>query len=247
MTTEIENFFNRHQKVALQFSGAGKDSLATLYLLEEYWGMMDVIWGNPGNPYPETRQFVNTIREMVPNFIEVIGNQPAYIQQHGYPSDIIPFEAMPQMSILTGEPAPKLVPFQVCCAENLWHPLWNYIIENKYTGVIRGQKQSDLSRNRITENGKIYDGVEMLFPIDSWTDEQVIAFLGDRLPESYKRGMNTSLDCLNCTAWLRENRGMMKDLREHYPDAYYEIKPIINWLDQKVKIYSELLGDANGD
>ena len=238
-------FFENHDKIALQFSG-GKDSLATLYWLEPYWDKVDVIWGNPGNPYPEVVEFMRGIEKLVPNFIEVRGNQPAYIKSEGYPTDILPYEFMPNMGILTGKDYGKMVPFQLCCAANLWGPLLGFMRSQGYTGVIRGQKKCDAQQNYHNHSGNTIDGIEYYYPINDWTDSMVFAYLGDRTPEYYRRGLQTSLDCMNCTAWLKENKGMLKDLERNYPETAAEIKPIFLKLRERVRDYSELLENIDG-
>jgi PP-loop superfamily ATP-utilizing enzyme len=50
----MDSPFDRHAKAILFFSG-GKDSLACLHLLREYWDRVLVVWANPGEALPELR------------------------------------------------------------------------------------------------------------------------------------------------------------------------------------------------
>lgn len=173
----FDAFFSRHNRVGLCFS-AGKDSAVCLELLDPWLDRVEVIWVNPGDPHPETREYMDRVAERVPMFTEVRGKQPEYIRLHGKPG--------------LGE-------FN-CCAQNMWLPIQNYVARAGITGLIRGQKNSDVLKSPV-RSGDVVGGVEFLHPIEDWTDEEVIAFLGDRIPESYKRGVKSSLDCQNCAVY----------------------------------------------
>lgn len=221
---QIEAFFARHERVCFQFS-SGKDSAAVLWLLEEYWPQMDIVWGNPGNPYPETVAYMEAIAKRVPRFKCVLGNQAQDILAKGWPVDIVPMEATQIGMMLKGKPTLRLRPFWECCTNNMWSPMQEFVKQGDYSGVIRGQKQSDCLRGPFT-SGAVIDGVEYFHPIEDWTDAQVVAFLGDRLPESYKRGLRSSLDCKNCTAYTSENSGRIADLEHIDKQAWQEVTAV---------------------
>ena len=204
------DFFSTHDKVMLQFS-AGKDSAACLWLLEEFWGQMDVVWVNPGNPYPETLRYMERISKLVPRFKVVLSKQPQDIAQHGWPVDVVPMEATQIGQEMTGETGPRLRPFWECCWNNMWGPMLEEVTRGGYDGIIRGQKLADSLKGPLRTGSQV-DGVEYFHPLEDWTDEQVKKFLGDRLPDSYKRGLPSSLDCMDCTAYAKENAGRIADL-----------------------------------
>lgn len=171
------DFFSRHEKVILCFS-PGKDSAACFYLLEDHLPEIELVWINPGNACPETIAYMAEVRAKVPRFVELRGKQPEFLQLYG---------------------PPKLGEFY-CCMMNKWRPLTQYIEENGVTGLIRGQKQADRLKQPV-KSGDVVRGVEFLHPLENWTDEDVVGFLGDRIPDSYKRGLKTSLDCYGCSAY----------------------------------------------
>ena len=206
------DFFSRHDKVMLQFS-AGKDSAACLWLLEDYWDRMDVVWSNPGNPYPETLEYMERISKLVPRFKVVLGQQPQDIAKHGWPVDVVPMEGTGIGQEMSGEAGPKLRPFWECCWANMWKPMLDEVTRGGYTGIIRGQKLADSLKGPI-RSGTQVDGIEHFYPVEGWTDEEVISFLGDRIPPSYTRGLPSSLDCINCTAYSKENVGRATDLEK---------------------------------
>lgn len=236
----IDAFFSRHERVILSFS-AGKDSAACLYLLEDYWDRMTVLWANGGNPYSETVAYMDKIAQMVPHFAVVNGRQPEVVEKFGWPVDVLPHEATAVGKMASNDGGPKLQLFSNCCSLNLWQPVHQYCLENKVTGVIRGQKFLD----RLTapmSSGSVFGGIEYLLPLEHWTDEMVFEFLGDaRTPESYLRGIESSLDCKNCTAYLFENKRRVRDLVVTDPTAYAQVKRVHLYLHRKMVDYTNLM------
>ena len=224
----LTDFLARHQRVALMFS-AGKDSAACLKMLRPHLEHVMVIWVNPGHPYPETVQYMSAVQRSVPHFQMAMGHQQQFIRDHGHPADAVPFEATPLGRKATGQDAPALVPLEECCRANLWNPARRAVLDCRVTGCIRGDKACDHLHGDI-HNGEVRDGVEFMFPLFDWTDQQVIDYLGDELPPSYARGLKTSLDCINCTAYLAENPGRFADLSQRHPEVWAEVRPIVFWM-----------------
>jgi len=237
----FEEFLDRHERVVLQFS-AGKDSLACLKLVKPYLNRIIVMWANGGNPYPETVDYMERVKGEVPHFVELVGEQPGWIIKHGMPVDTLPVRAGhfgPQMH---GEEVPLLQPFNQCCAHNLWEPMGAFIVKNGITGLIRGQKDSDYIKPPFRSGDKL-GPLEFYHPIESWTTEEVVAFLGDEIPDSYKRGLKSSLDCMNCTAYVKENKGRIEDLELIYPPAAKQIQQIHTFLREELRRQLHDLGD----
>jgi len=209
----IEEFLKGKKKVMLQFS-AGKDSAAMLWLLQPYWDKLDVVWCNPGNPYPETVSYMEKIAKLVPRFFCVLGGQPLDVAKHGWPVDAVPLDHTAKGDEFSGGQTIHFRPFWECCERNMWKPVEDFVIHGGYDGVIRGQKSVDRLKNPMPSES-VVGGVEYFYPLENWSRKDVLNFLGeDRLPESYKRGLKVSLDCMTCTAYLRDNPGRMNDLRK---------------------------------
>lgn len=229
----IEDFFSRHERVVLQFS-AGKDSAACLWLLQPYWDRLTVLWANGGNPYPETIEYMDYIWGLVPHFVELVGEQPGWVIKHGWPVDVLPISASSFSSQMHDRQVPKLQPFNQCCSHNIWEPMAKYFYEYGITGIIRGQKSCDLLKPSFRSGDK-FQNMEFFHPIEDWSTEQVMSYLGDKLPASYKRGLPSSLDCMNCTAYAKENSGRVKDLELIYPPAAAQISSIHSFLRDELK------------
>lgn len=202
-------------KTALQFSG-GKDSLACLYLWRDKLDETVVMWCNSGAAYPETLEQMQRIKSWVPHFLEVNGDQPTVIEQHGYPSDVVPVINSAQGSwvnqSLTG---PKIQSFIDCCARSLWAPMYNAVKQLGITRVVRGQRNDETLTGPV-RNGHVYDGIEYLLPIQDWSEADVFAYLkevGAELPPYYATGERTSRDCWSCTAYRFESRERTNNLK----------------------------------
>jgi len=87
------------------------------------------------------------------------------------------------------------------------------------TTVIRGQKLSDHHKSPV-RSGDVVDGITYVFPIEDWTDEQVLDYVkdSDLLPAHYAYG-GTSLDCMHCTAYLGENKWKRGYLNRNHPEV----------------------------
>jgi phosphoadenosine phosphosulfate reductase len=224
----INKYLN--QKIALQFSG-GKDSLACLFLLKDYWESITVVWVNTGAAFPETLKQMEFIKSIVPNFLEVNSNQPLSIEMNGYPSDVIDSWATPLGRLIDKSEIKKMqAPFD-CCNTNLWQPMQRAM--EGFTVIIRGQRNDEKKKSPI-RSGYEENGTTYLFPLEDWTEEDVLGFLkkeGIPLPDNYNY-FNSSLDCWSCTAYLKENIGKNEYMRILHPDLHekrqFALKDIID-------------------
>ncbi len=184
----------------LQFSG-GKDSLACLYLLEPIWDDLTVLWCNTGSAYEETLDLMERVKKLVPHFAEVKSNQPKFIEEYGNPVDVLPIRRTNFGQYIHGTESKKFTDYLSCCNANIWQPVRE--ASKGYANIFRGQRLEDDKKSRI-RNGDVIDGQTYLFPIENWTTQDVISYLGERLPKYYQTE-KTSHDCWNCTAYLEDN------------------------------------------
>jgi 3'-phosphoadenosine 5'-phosphosulfate sulfotransferase (PAPS reductase)/FAD synthetase len=241
----LEGFMTRHQRVALMFS-AGKDSAACLELLSPWLRQVVVYWVNPGRPYPEVLEYMAQVACKVPNFVQVKGAQPAYVAAHGYPADVVPWEATPIGRLCeVAEPAPvALVQPHECRWANMWAPAMEALRASNCTGIIRGDKLAD--RPVVLPLATEYEGREYLQPLRHWTDAQVLEFLGDHLPPGYRDGLTGSLDCMTCTAFLSRNPNRLLYLREHHPEVFAEVAPVLAYMSRSTRMHLERVVNLTG-
>lgn len=200
---------------ALFFSG-GKDSLACLHLYKEHWKSIYVVWINTGAPYQSTVEMMRGWKQRFPHFVEVNGNQPEWIEQHGYPVDVLPINLSRRVKDLRGSDDVVLQSYMDCCGANLWKPAEEVIRRLGIKTVIVGLRKQE-SIDNMVKGDVIENGVKYLFPIMGWTEADVFIYLKSQnveLPEGYLRGEKKSRECWNCTAWLNEDTQRIKNLPE---------------------------------
>ena len=213
-----------HEKIVLQFSG-GKDALACLYLMRPHWDRIIVAWVNTGDAFPETIEQMAAIKSLVPNFVEVKSDQPGQTAENGLPVDLVPVWHTPiGRRCRTGSSERAQSPFD-CCYANIWKPLDEFVRAVGATLVIRGQRAEERVKAPI-RSGHIEDGIEYLFPIEDWTQADVLAYLvaNDVVLPRYYTYVNSSLDCQHCTAYLFENRGKFDFIEQYHPALHDELQ-----------------------
>lgn len=207
----------------LEFSG-GKDSIACLMLLKNEISEITVLWANSGDCFPETLEQMKKVKAICPNFIEVKGNQPKVIEEYGYPVDVLPVRNYAPIQELAQQERVKLQSFLECCYRSFLEPMHKKAIDLGATEVIRGQKLADHHKSPL-KDGDVVAGITYRFPLQDWTDEQVLEFVKDSelLPAHYSEA-RTSLDCMSCTAYLAENQWKLPYLEKHHPDSGAEVR-----------------------
>lgn len=206
----------RHSHIAFQFSG-GKDSLAALYLLRDYWDQMTVYWTNTGDPVPEVRAVVDQVRAQVPHFVEIAGRAVEQIAAHGLPSDLVPTTSTAFGIGAYGQGVALQDRFN-CCYHALMAPMHQRMLDDGITLIVRGQKNSDRMKSTL-RSGAIERGVELLFPLEHWSDAEVFQYLERKafVPDYYQH-LAASPDCLTCSAYWNEGRARW--LKTQHPEAY---------------------------
>lgn len=208
--------------------------MACLFLLKDYWDLIEVHWVNTGAAIDQTISQMELIKNIVPNFKEIEGDQPRDLKENGSPVDVL-IGKYSRMAAECDRGKAKYQLFYECCAKNLWQPAHKALIESGATLLIRGQKESDHHKPRF-KSGDVVDGLELLYPIENWSDSQVYEYLEENgivLPHYYE-DLHTSMDCWNCTAYLHENMKKIEYFRKYYPDK-------ARYLESKV---SEMIRDT---
>lgn len=209
--------FNRHERIAFQFSG-GRDSTAALYLLRPYWDRMTVYHLDTGDQFPETRAVVDAVAKDVP-IVRVLSDVAAVRAEFGMPSDIVPVDSSSFGRAVSGRTVALQSRYE-CCARALMNPMHARMVQDGITLLVRGQRDDEYAAPPM-RSGDVLDGFEVLYPIQGWTGEQVSAWLVEhRLPLApfYERGMKRAPECMGCTAWWDEGRAAY--LKQYHPEAF---------------------------
>lgn len=218
----------------LQFSG-GKDSLACLLFLKDQLDEITVLWCDSGDSFPETLAQMEVVKSLCPNFVVVKGNQTEVIKANGYPVDVLPVRNHVSVQEATQQTRPKLQGFIDCCYRSLMEPMHKATLELGATMIIRGQKKADTHKSAI-KSGDVIDGVSYWFPIEDWTDDQVMAYIKESslLPSHYSIA-KTSMDCMHCTAYLDENQWKLPYLKYHHPIQGEEVEKRLNIIRHEIE------------
>jgi 3'-phosphoadenosine 5'-phosphosulfate sulfotransferase (PAPS reductase)/FAD synthetase/SAM-dependent methyltransferase len=212
----MSSVFARHDRIALSFSG-GKDSLACAYLLRPVMDRVTIYHNDTGDLLPEVREVVEHVRSFwTGRFVTVQGDVNGWIDQHGLPTDLLPYTAHP-IGEMMGHRKHRLVTRYDCCFANLMWPVMERMKANGNTLVIRGTKTADLPK-LPAKSGDTWEGVEIYLPLADWTNADVFAYLRSvdapiaRIYDHYENAP----ECATCSAWCGEKRAAY--LARFHPD-----------------------------
>jgi phosphoadenosine phosphosulfate reductase len=237
----IEGAFERHRQIGFQFSG-GRDSTAALYLLRAYWTQMTVYHLDTGDQFPETRRVVEAVSRDV-EIVTIKTNVAQYRERHGLASDLVPVDNQPVGILISGR-AQAIVGRYECCASNLMLPMHARMQEDGITLIVRGQRDDEYATPPLRSGDRRGD-MEVLYPIQSWSGDQVSSYLlsnGLPLAEFYERGVSRAPECMGCTAWWDEGR--IAYMRRWHPEAHKEFERRIVVIKQEINRQFSILENA---
>lgn len=226
---DLTPWLDEHDGIALCYSG-GKDSTATLLLLKPWWDFITVYWSNPGAPLPATVELMQRVKRLVPHFVEVRGDVLSDIETFGWPSDLTPHSMTPLGRQTAGTEGIIVRDRAECCVHNLMQPIYERIVREGNTLLIRGQRNDEELQNRASYTG--YDdehGLTHLLPIADWSAELVLGYINAHGPELLHpiyATASSSMDCACCTAYWGD--GHTAYLLEHEPEAGANRQQVIN-------------------
>ena len=227
----IRERLDRHNRICACYSG-GKDSLACVYLLKDHWDRVIFYHVDTGDELPEMRDAVAAIEAMVPHFVRVQTNVTDWIERNGIPTDLVPHTAH-YLGQVMGEGSTRLASRYDCCRDNRAGPLFARIVADGNTMMISGIRQNDM-RIMPSHDGDVLDGIEVFYPLEAWSTEDVLAYLervGAPLPAFYPE-LEHGVDCAGCSAWWSEKRGAW--LRRTHPEIYRRYQARLRLIEQEI-------------
>ena len=205
----------------IQVSG-GIDSMALLFYLRPLWDDSIVMWGDTGAAYKATEELMDCLRILVPHFMQVRGDQPAVIREHGYPVDVVPVRHTRMGEKIYGPQAIVFQSYLDCCARARFAPLQQAVRDCGAKTVYRGARDDEKRRARIAHGQVDEFGIRYLFPLRDWSRAEVFDYMRlvapQYIPTYYADGEKTSRDCWSCTAYRDDNAARV----EHLPPAQRE-------------------------
>jgi 3'-phosphoadenosine 5'-phosphosulfate sulfotransferase (PAPS reductase)/FAD synthetase len=217
------NALLRHECIAFQFSG-GKDSVAALFLLRDYWTRFTVYFCDSGDCPEETQAVVRYVAALVPRFFRITGRVREIKSAYGLPTDVLPWSSAPAAHHHNAGETPLMQDRVACCSRSIMAPLHERMVQDGITLIIRGQKDADVHKGQF-RSGDIADGFEFLYPVEHWTDDMCATAMlasGVPVPRYYSAGLHHSGDCATCTAWCES--GKADYLAKHYPLKFVEYR-----------------------
>lgn len=214
----------------LWFSG-GKDSMACLYLLRHQMNDITVLFLNTGKYYPEHLATVVMARTMCPNWIEINADRDGQWAANGLPSDIVPIDWTLLGQSMSSRKETTLQSYLQCCFENITGPLLEKSKELGATMIIKGQRADD-SHRATSKDGDIIDGITISHPIETWTSDDVLAYLRGKmgkLPEHYTLE-HSSMDCYDCTAYAAHSADRVQWMKNRHPVLYADYRKTLGKL-----------------
>jgi 3'-phosphoadenosine 5'-phosphosulfate sulfotransferase (PAPS reductase)/FAD synthetase len=208
--------------IALHFSG-GKDSLACLYLNRHRLHEIVVMWVDSGKNFPCVLETIWRAKAMCQHWVTVSSDQDANIQEHGWPSDVVPIDSTRVGEMFVKRRGTTLQSYLGCCAENIWIPLWRKTKELGCTEVIRGQRADEGHTAPVTD-GMVVDGAVIRLPLEHWTADEVLAYLRDQMGELPEHLLlsHSSMDCHDCTAYWPALADRRAFVEKHYPEMAHQ-------------------------
>lgn len=247
MKEQLTEIMGAHERIALQVSG-GRDSLACWYLLKEA-GLLEkvmVYWVNTGAAFPETLAIMKQVREMSPHFTEIAGNQPEVIATFGMPTDILPRSCTP-IGLMCGQSEVRMQDSYSCCGRVIMQPMHERMLADGVTLIIRGQRADD-SHKAPLQSGEWELGIQYLFPIDDWNDDDVDAWLEQvRAPRHRCYDyVKSQPDCMTCSGWWSDNRAPY--LKACHPAAHDEYQRRLDIIrDSTAQLIAQFNIECGGD
>lgn len=212
-------FFSAHKKIGFQFSG-GRDSLAALHVLREFWEEMTVYHLDAGDQFPETKEVVSKVEELVPYFERIAGELDKTETAYGWATDLLPTQNNSILGKMHSGSRVGLLDRYECCYLSVMKPMHERMRKDGITLIIRGQRNADYAKRPLT-SGDWNDGMQAFYPIADWTDAQVMEYLRSinvKPAAFYDAGLKTTPECMTCTAWWDDHRGGY--LAKHHPEQH---------------------------
>jgi phosphoadenosine phosphosulfate reductase len=197
-----------HSIVVLEFSG-GRDSIAALLSLQPWPDNLHVVHLDTCDAPLEIQQIVKEVAGAFgKNFHLVRSSSYAVRAEFGHPSPIV-MSDKPQFT----DGVPLMQPQFECCLRTIMMPLHQRVLELGATMIIRGQRDSDSSKNPL-EHLSVSEGIVYAYPVHDKIDSEIDVLCGNLRPSFYDYTSDAP-DCMTCTGYW--GRGYQKWLSKIDP------------------------------
>ena len=206
--------------------------MACLFLMRD--SLDFAIYVDTGYAYPETLEMVNIARAMLPVHV-VRTDRKGQNEREGIPADVVPIDWTSFGQSISSVKPVKVQGYLGCCSVNLSAPLLRAAIDAGVTELVYGERFAE-SHKSTAKDGDIVCGIKRLHPIESWTDDEVMAYLATKMDiPAHFSIKHSSLDCYDCTAFRKDSADRVEWMREKYPEFYSAYKARATLLDGALK------------
>jgi phosphoadenosine phosphosulfate reductase len=217
----------------------GRDSLALIEVMSHELDNLLVLFVDPGGTLPEIEETVKYVENRVPHFFRLRTDSNAWINANGMPFDVVPVWHTVMGLNLAGNNAPAISSSLECCFQNVMRPMHEFCRAIGAKKIYRGQRNAERMKSPLRSGAKD-DDIELVFPLENWSDEDVNNYLAERnipLPEWYQYG-NKGFDCWWCTGFVEDSKGLHRYLKNKHPDKWAIVDERIR--AAKAKVASEM-------
>jgi 3'-phosphoadenosine 5'-phosphosulfate sulfotransferase (PAPS reductase)/FAD synthetase len=209
----------------------GRDSLALVHYLRDEWEDSLVVWVDAGAPLPEVEKIAEFVKAQVPHFLRVETNSAKWIEEHGIPADVIPIWQHESGAEIAGFQGQKIASSLECCLQNIMLPLHSAAVLHGVKRIYRGQRTAEALKSPV-RSGAVFNGIEIVFPLENWTDAEVCAYLlenGWPLSPWYQYG-NKGMECWHCSGYAQESKGAFQYLAEQHPEKWSVVERRLQYI-----------------
>jgi len=231
----LEQVFAHYQRVVCWFSG-GKDSTTLLSLLRPWSSQVEVLAVVMDNAWPGTRECIKQhCAAWDFDNLEILAppiSFPQYVQNYGWPSQLIPTSMFGELPDPFYDGGPKLASWWHCSTLRVIWPLVQASQEHQADAVLTASRKSDApAHGRIGPVIEAHDvgiaGWTRYDPLHPWTTEQVWEYIdshGITLPDIYKWKRGAQFEFADCRECMF-NPSIATWAKEHDPALFAEVWP----------------------
>lgn len=235
-TTDLLKEVIDHHKIVVLWLSGGKDSTVLLHLARPWADRIKVISVVMDNAWSGTRESIEQhCAEWGFAHLEIVAppiSFPQYVQNFGWPSQLIPTSMDGPLLDPFYDGGPKLASWWHCSVLRVIWPLMQASQEAKADAVLTAARKSDApAHGRIGPVIEAHDvgiaGWTRYDLLHQWTTEQVWEYIdghGITLPDVYKWKRDASFEFADCRECMF-NPAIAHWAKEHDPVLFAEVWP----------------------
>lgn len=234
----LDDLYSRHPVVHLLFSGGKDSTLCLMRILKnpDFAKRTVIVTIDTGDRPLAIRKFIDEFEDKVFRLDVVYSNVREWVQQNGFPSDVVPVDNTHMGRIfLKKKEGVKVCSRIDCCNANIWTPLREYLAVNAVSAVVVGERDSDPRGTRPHEWLAGSNVIEVCRPIALLSDEEVRAELSSyEMLQARFTMEDSSIDCECCTAYWESLNRRLDYIRTYNPEKAKCLGAVVNSIHETI-------------